>query len=164
MPHKRIAFYPCCADDFEESYVILSELVDEVIYCDLNKNIEDKFNKNRSFFPKAKFVLKDAIEAIDETNIIDVFFYRSDSNGEGGSSIYFFGDKLFPLIISKLNKNGALIISDGSNARGSNWRKMSKKDGVELYGRFFKLTEEQKYFSMRGNGPLLQINVSPKNI
>ena len=156
----KIAFYPCCADDFEESYAILDELADEIIYCDLNKYSQKRFLQQRSSFPKAHFILKDAIEAIKEMDCIDVFFYRKDSSGTGGSCIFFFGDKIFPSIVEKLNKNGALIISDGSNARGSNWRKMSRKNGVEFYGRYFKLSEEQLYYHFRGNGPLLTINAS----
>ena len=136
MQHKKIAFYPCCADDFEESYAILDDLADEIIYCGLSKSAQRTFNEKYKFFPKAKFILTDAVEAIKEINCIDVFFYRKDSNGEGGSAIYFFGDKIFPFIVEKLNKNGSLIISDGSNARGSNWRKMNSKNGAELYGRF----------------------------
>ena len=156
----KIAFYPCCANDFEESYAILSELVDKIIFCDLNKNAQNKFNEKRPFFPKAQFILKDAVEAIKEINCIDVFFYRKDSGGEGGSAIYFFGDRIFPFIVEKLNKNGVLIISDGSNARGSNWRKMSRKNGVELYGRFFKPADEQRYLECRGNGPVITIKVT----
>lgn len=154
----KTAFYPCCADDFEESYAILSELAEEIIFCDLNISAQKKLNKQRTSFPKAQFILRDAVEAIKEIECIDVFFYRKDSNGEGGSAIYFFGDKIFPFIVEKLNKNGALIISDGSNARGSNWRKMSRKNGVELYGRFFKPADEQKYLERRGNGPVMTIN------
>lgn len=159
MPHKRIAFYPCCADDFEEPYRILSELADEIIFCDLSKSYEKKFYGFQILYPKAKFILNDAVKTIIDLEVIDVFFYRKDSNGEGGSAIYFFGDKIFPLIISKLNKDGAILITDGSNARGSNWRKMNKEKGVLLYDRYFIPAKDQKYFELRGNGPLLQINV-----
>jgi hypothetical protein len=90
---------------------------------------------------------------------VDVFFYRKDSSGDGCSCIFFFGDKIFPFIVEKLYKNGALIISDGSNARGSNWKKMKRKNGVELFGRFFKPADEQKYLECRGNGPVFEIKV-----
>lgn len=155
----KIAFYPCCADDFEESYAILSELADEIIYCDLNKSAHKRFNEKQGSFPKAQYILRDAVETIKEMDCIDVFFYRKDSSGAGGSCIFFFGDKIFPFIVEKLNKNGALIISDGSNARGSNWRKMSRKNGVKLYGRNFKPADEQKYLECRGNGPVRTIVV-----
>jgi hypothetical protein len=160
MRHKKIAFYPCCADDFEESYAILNDLVDEIIYCDLNKYSLKRFMQKHLSFPKAQFILRDAVEAIKEIECIDVLFYRKDSSGEGGSAIYFFGDKIFPFIVEKLNKNGALIISDGSNARGSNWRKMSRKNGAELYGRNFKPADKQKYLEYRGNGPIIEIKVN----
>jgi hypothetical protein len=159
MPHKKIAFYPCCSDDFADSYLILSELVDTVIFCDVSKFAQKKFIEQRMNFPKAQFILMDAIEAIREMKCIDVFFYRKDSAGEGGSCIFFFGDRIFPFIVEKLNKNGALIISDGSNARGANWRKMKRKNGASLYGRNFKPAENQEYYNCRGNGPVLTIEV-----
>jgi hypothetical protein len=120
MQPKKIAFYPCCSHDFDESYSILSKLADRIIYCDLSKSAQKKFIAELASFPKAQFILRDAVEAIKEIDCIDVFFYRKDSAGEGGSSICFFGDKIFPLIVEKLNKNRAFIIRDGSNARGSN--------------------------------------------
>ena len=156
----KIAFYPCCADDFEESYAILDELVDEIIYCDMNKSAQRKFNEKRTSFPKAQFILRDAVEAIKEIDCIDFFFYRKDSAGAGGSCVFFFGDRVFPFIVEKLNKNGAIIISDGSNARGANWKKMSRKNGAELYGRQFKPADNQIYYNHRGNGPVLTIIVS----
>jgi len=161
MQHKKIAFYPCCSTDFPEAYSILCELVDEIIFCDISKLAERKFNEQKVVYPQATFLLKDAIEAIIVLEQIDVFFYRKDSNGEGGSNIFFFGDKVFPLIVEKLNKNGAIIISDGSNARGSNWRKMKRTNGVVIYDRFFKPAKEHKYAQIRGNGPVLTIDVYP---
>jgi len=81
MRHNKLAFYPCCSDDFVESYAILDKLVDKIIYCDLSKSAQKKFDEQHAFFPKAQFLLKDAIETIKEISCIDVFFYRKDSNG-----------------------------------------------------------------------------------
>jgi len=161
MQHKKIAFYPCCATDFAEPYRLLCELVDEIIFCDNNPSAEKEFIKLKLSYPEATFLLQDVIIALKEINHIDIFFYRKDSNGEGGSAIYFYGDHVFPLIVNKLNKSVAHIISDGSNARGSNWRKMKRTNGVIIYDRFFKPAKEHKYAQIRGNGPVLTIDVYP---
>lgn len=161
-PMTKIAFYPCCANDFTEPYSILSEIVDEIIFCDISPLAEKEFHKQQASFPKASFLLQDVIIALKEINYIDVFFYRKDSTGEGGSAIYFFGDHVFPLIVEKLNKDGALIISDGSNARGANWRKIKRTNGATRYGRIFKPTNDQPYIEIRGNGPVLRIEVLPE--
>ena len=114
MLHKRIAFYPCCSTDFAEPYDILNSLVDHIIFCDTSKSAKILFDSQESLFPKATFWLKDAVDAIKEINQIDVFFYRSDSSGEGGSGLFFFGDNIFPILVEKFNPKGAMIISDGS--------------------------------------------------
>lgn len=161
-PMTKVAFYPCCATDFAEPYKLLCELVDEIIFCDSNPTAEKEFIKVKLSYPKATFLLQDVIIALKEINQIDIFFYRKDSNGEGGSSIYFYGDIVFPLIVEKLNKDGALIISDGSNARGANWRKIKRTNGATRYGRTFKPSIEQPFIDIRGNGPVLRIEVLPE--
>ena len=161
-PMNRVAFYPCCANDFAEPYRLLCDLVDEIIFCDNNPKVEKEFTKLKLSYPKATFLLQDVIIALKEINHINVFFYRKDSNGEGGSSIFFFGDHVFPLIVEKLNKDGAFIISDGSNARGANWRKIKRTNGFIKHGRTFKPTIEQPFINIRGNGPVLRIEVLPK--
>ena len=157
----KIAFYPCCATDFAEPYDILNSLVDHIIFCDISKSAKILFDSQESLYPKATFWLKDALEAIKEINQIDVFFYRSDSAGEGGSGLFFFGDNIFPLLVEKFNSKGALIISDGSNARGANWRKIKSNNGAIKYSRKFKPIMEQKYSHIKGNGPIIIVEVFP---
>ena len=161
MLHKRTAFYPCCSTDFAEPYDILNSLVDQIIFCDISISAAILFKSQEFVFPKATFWQKDALEAIKEINQIDVFFYRGDSAGEGGSGLFFFGDNIFPLLVEKFNPQGALIISDGSNARGSNWRKIKRKNGVTRYSRLFKPALEQKYVMVKGNGSIHTIEVFP---
>lgn len=45
---------------------------------------------------------------------IDIFFYRGDSQGEGGSNFYWLNTKNFNLIINQFKPN-AVLISDLSN-------------------------------------------------
>ena len=143
-----------------KKYHFINKL-DEIIFCDNSITAQTEFNIQQHLYPKASFLLRDAILAIKEIEQIDIFFYRKDSNGEGGSSIYFYGDNIFPLIVEKLNPKGALIISDGSNARGANWRKIKRKNGAVRYNRQFKPTDEQQYLTLRGNGPVYKIMVLP---
>jgi len=161
MLHKKLALYPCCSTDFAVPYEILSPLVDQIIFCDKSKSAADIFNVQEALFPKATFWLKDAIDAIKEINQIDVFFYRNDSAGEGGSRLFFFGDSIFPILVEKFNPHGALIISDGSNARGANWRKIKRNNGAIKYSRQFRPALEQKYLQIKGNKPIIIIEVAP---
>jgi len=57
---------------------------------------------------------RDAFEVFQELDMLSVFFYRNDSSGEGGSGVWWLGERLFNMIIDKL-VDGALIITDGSN-------------------------------------------------
>lgn len=45
---------------------------------------------------------------------ISIFFYRRDSDGEGGSEQYWFSPTLFNLVLYKMI-DGGLIVTDGSN-------------------------------------------------
>jgi hypothetical protein len=157
--HKTISFYPCCLFDFIEPYNILSKLTDEVIFCDISKSAQRRYKELRDKMPQSRFILADAIETIEKLQQIDIFFYRKDSGGEGGSRIFFFGDKVFPILVKKFNPNGAEIISDGSNARGKNWSKMKRNNGVQLYDRYFKKNAIQNYLELEGNSQLISIKV-----
>lgn len=159
--HKTISFYPCCLFDFSEPYNILSKLTDEVVFCDISKSAEKRYKELKDSMPHSKFFLADAITTLESLEQIDIFFYRKDSGGEGGSRIFFFGDRVLPLLVNKFSPNGAEIISDGSNARGKNWSKMKRNNGVQLFGRYFKKNEVQNYFELEGNRPILSIKVHP---
>lgn len=57
----------------------------------------------------------DAEEIFPKMNRIDVFFYRGDSQGEGGSNIYWL-DKYIQEILRKMPPKG-YIVTDGSNCK-----------------------------------------------
>ena len=52
----------------------------------------------------------------DDFKKISVFFYRGDSDGEGGSGMKWFLKDKFGMIVEKMI-NGGLIVTDGSNQR-----------------------------------------------
>ncbi len=56
----------------------------------------------------------DNLEAFELVNNISVFFYRGDSDGEGGSGQMWMGPELFPKIVKKLTQR-AIIVTDGAN-------------------------------------------------
>ncbi|MCK9330307.1 MAG: hypothetical protein M0Q94_10575 [Candidatus Cloacimonetes bacterium] len=60
----------------------------------------------------------DAIASLykDDFKKISVFFYRGDSDGEGGSGLKWFLKDKFKIIVEKMI-NGGLIVTDGSNQR-----------------------------------------------
>ena len=73
------------------------------------------------------------LELNDES--LDIFVHRGDGEGEGGSGVFYLGNRkskykpiscLFDKIIQKL-KDGALIISDGSNVDFKKLRTFYKK-------------------------------------
>jgi hypothetical protein len=160
---NTVSFYPCCSKDILETYDILSKISDLVIYCDNSTSSFKYFESIKAKVPKAIFIHDDAIKTLESLQVIDIFFYRRDSAYEGGSGLYFFGDKYFPSVVSKLNSNGALIISDGSNARGKNWSKMKRKNGFSNYGRSFIKSIDQNYLQIKGNGEVISIDVLPLN-
>lgn len=61
----------------------------------------------------------DAVEALNQLNRIDVFFFRRDCprEGEGSSGLPFLGDTLFSRVVHRLSKNG-LIVTDGAHMSG----------------------------------------------
>jgi hypothetical protein len=160
---NTVSFYPCCSKDILETYEILSKISDLIVYCDTSTSSLKYFESIKVHIPKAIFIHDDAIKTLESLKFIDVFFYRRDSAYEGGSGLYFFGDKYFASVVSKLNSKGALIISDGSNSRGKNWSKMKRKNGFFVYGRFFIKSATQNYLHMKGNGELISIDVHPSN-
>jgi hypothetical protein len=69
--------------------------------------------------------------------------YRRDSDGEGGSGIFVLGDSVLPLILKRFPSEGGLIISDGSNSRGGNFRKMKRHSRLHKHGwNFVKLADQ----------------------
>lgn len=148
MPHK-VAFYPCSASDVREPLRLLAGLVDEVIFCD----IRDCFNapKQRpsedlsSSLPLSTFRVGDARDVIQSISRIDLLFYRKDSEGEGGSRLFVLGDSVLPAILAKFPSTGGMIVTDGSNSRGSNFERMIRKSGLVKHGWKFAKAAEQPF-------------------
>ncbi len=161
MQPKIISFYPCCHYDILESYEVLDQISDQIIYCDKSTSSLKYFESIRKQVPNAIFKCEDAIKVLKELEAINVFFYRKDSAGEGGSGLFFFGDQYFPLLVEKLSPYGSKIISDGSNSRGKNWRKMNRTNGAILYGRKFIKSINQDLIYLKGNGEVITIDVEP---
>lgn len=141
MSHK-VAFYPCCRLDFERPLQILAEYADEVVFCDIDIRIAAEqqilIAKRSNTSPRARVQCGDAREVVKEVQQIDVLFYRRDGVGEGGSGLFVLGDSFLPDILARFPTSGGLIITDGSNSRGSNFRRMIRRSGLEKHGwRFF---------------------------
>ena len=93
--------------------------------------------------PVARFIVGDVREVLPNLSTIDVLFYRRDSDGEGGSDVFVLGDSILPLILNRFPSAGGLIISDGSNSRGGNFRKMKRQSGLRKHGwNFVRLTDQ----------------------
>ena len=151
MSH-RIAFYPCCADDISEPRQLLTELVDEIIYCDRRKPRSWSFESKRIEPPIVRFVQDDAKQFIPKLPPIKVFFYRRDSSGEGGSGLYLLGKKWLEEILRHFSPEGGLIITDGSNSRSGLFRKMIRPDGYtrNSWGWRFRPALEQNWLESHG--------------
>jgi hypothetical protein len=155
MPH-RVAFYPCCATDLLEPLSILEGLADEVVFCDINRRLLPRWKareQERAVSElQATFMIADARDAVQELPIIDVRFYRRDGTGEGGSGIFVLGDSFLPFILERFNPVGGLIITDGSNSRDGNFKKMIGQNGLEKHGWSFSARGRQPVGSNSGFG------------
>lgn len=159
----RIAVYPCCESDIAEPTRIIKKagLADQVIFCDKKKNFRSRApgvqgaawsNPKTKFFHNAvkqnlslpcSFVQGDFRATLDELPIFDVFFYRRDSQREGGSGLWMFGDILFPRILGKMLGRRSYIISDGSNDQHNIFKEIQAPGGFKIYGRHFQLHKQQ---------------------
>lgn len=142
----RVGFYPCCSCDIEQPLELLRGFVDVVVFCDIDAKVRHYINKFRAApdGPSARFERGDAREVIEGLERIDVLFYRRDSSGEGGSGLLVLGHIFLRPLLKKLPADGALIITDGSNSRGNNFKKMCKA-GLSLDGWLLKAAEVQPY-------------------
>lgn len=149
----RVAFYPCCDRDIEEPLTLLKPFVDDVIFCDINSSLLPRWRASISSLvggPNASFRVGDVRQVISTIEIIDVLFYRGDSAGEGGSSVFVLGDSFLPSILERFHPEGGLIITDGSNSRGSNFERMIRKSGMKKHGWSFHNLPEQPYVEHNG--------------
>lgn len=161
MPPKT-AFYPCCARDIVEPIQLLSEYVDRIYFCDIRQVGKSLVAQNRARQPRPIYLQGDAREVIKTIEQIDVLFYRRDSNGEGGSALYVLGDSFFPRILEKFNPYGGFIITDGSNRRGSIYKRMNRNSGYNGYGWHIYKTIEQPFETEHGL-LLFAVHRSPAN-
>lgn len=155
----KTAFYPCCANDFSESITLLRHYVNRVIFCDPNHrlNFPAYLQQNKSM--SAELWRGDALAAIPVLPEIDVLFYRRDNpEGEGGSGLFVLGDVFLRPFMENFSKDGGLIITDGSNSRGGNFKRMVRKSGLEKFGRHFTASKSQPLLDCHG---LWVIDVSP---
>ena len=142
---RKIAVYPCCGSDFRQPMFILRNYVDHVIFCDIDKKRYNAFEifktkNNIPLKPTCEFYLGDAIECLRSLKTLDVLYYKGDGAGEGGSGILILGDRVLEWLVPKMTYTG-LIITDGSNSRGSNFERMVRPSGLDKHGRHFSLVE-----------------------
>lgn len=161
VPH-RVAFYPCCHEDIEKPRLLLAGIVDEIIFCDTNTFLPERWARREQSegpsLPKTTLRLNDLRDEVNHIPVIDVLFYRRDSPGEGGSGVYVLGDSVLPSILRRMNPSGGLIITDGSNSRGSNFKRMKRRSGLIKHGCRFGAPEEQPFLEKY---KLWKIRVTP---
>ncbi len=134
----RIAFYPCCARDFLEPLEMLSNYVDEVIFCDPNPNLKAELAslnvQEKEYLPTARLISDGARRGIRTLERIDVLFYRKDSMGEGGSGVLVLAKPFLLTVLEKMPPEGGLIITDGSNHGNHYYQKTFRPQGVNKFG------------------------------
>lgn len=152
MSH-RLAFYPCCCLDVVEPVTLVQPYADRIIFCDIDTRLESEWQARGSRLPdsvQAEFRIDDARNVIASMDQIDVLFYRGDSGGEGGSALFVLGDSVLPSILAKFPSKGGLIITDGSNSRGSNFKRMIRRSGLRKHGWIFNLALAQPLLESHG--------------
>lgn len=148
MQH-RVAFYPCCGLDIERPLELLRPYADEVIFCDINRSLQRRWQKCLNPIapsgPRPTFLTGDARETISQITQINVLFYRKDSDCEGGSGVFVLGDSFLPHVLRRFPLEEGVIITDGSNSRGSNFKRMIRSNGLCKDGWFFLKSPLQPY-------------------
>jgi hypothetical protein len=161
-PH-RIAFYPCCAEDIEEPRHFLAPYVDEILFCDLKKPKAWNNFRDEPDLPVATFLQGDVRELIATLPLLFVLFYRNDSSGEGGSSQHIVGKELLPKILSRFDRCGGWIFTDGANSNGG--KTLKKLLGADGYGKpswgFHMRRVDGCNLRNRLDAPVHAIEVSP---
>jgi hypothetical protein len=151
----RVAFYPCCGLDIQRPLELLRPYADEVAFCDINKSLRAQWHNRLKTSvptgPQPKFLIGDVREAISRVKLINVLFYRKDSDGEGGSRVFVLGDSFLPYLLQRFPADEGLIITDGSNSRGANFKRMIRPSGMCKHGWFFCRAAEQPYIESDGS-------------
>lgn len=164
---EKVAFYPCCGNDFSEPLKILKGRVNRVFFCDIKSAYHDRFSqfKMSDEYPKgidAFFLCCDAQEALEFLGQIDVFFYRCDSNGEGGSKVCVFSEDYFLRIVSKMPQGNGIIVTDGSNCWKNTFAKIIRPQGTRRYGWRVKPIAENPIKTRRGDLWVLSVKYEGK--
>lgn len=151
---RRVAFYPCCSTDVDEPLTLLRDFADEVVFCDVNPSLPRRWREIAARvaegLPSASFLSEDVHTAVDRVERIDVLFYRHDSGGEGGSGIFILGDSFLPRLLRRFPVEGGYLITDGSNSRGSNFKRMTRPSGLTKHGWHFNKADEQPFLAEHG--------------
>lgn len=142
----RTAFYPCCGTDFGVPIKLLRPFSDRIIFCDINLEVKETYEKiiSKRITNNAnyKLIIDSAHNAINRIQKIDVLFYRCDSGGEGGSNVRVLGDRFLSLVLARMPLSGGLIITDGSNLRFGGIKKFLRESGREISGWHVQLHPE----------------------
>ena len=150
----RVAFYPCCATDVAEPLELLRGFAEEVVFCDRNISLQKCWNQEllrlAPDLPRPRFVAEDVRAAVEQLPRIDVLFYRRDSDGEGGSGVFVLGDSFLWRIVDRFPDFGGRIVTDGSNDRGSNFKRMIRRTGLTKKGWHFEKGVHQPFFDEYG--------------
>ncbi len=152
MSH-RTAFYPCCCRDVVQPVDLIQPYADRIVFCDIDSSLEAEWQARSPLLPgsvQTQFRVDDALNVIASMDQIDVLFYRGDSEGEGGSGVFVLGDSVLPSILAKFPSQGGLIITDGSNSRGSNFKRMIRRSGLRKHGWRFNLAQAQPLLKSHG--------------
>jgi len=88
---------------------------------------------------------EDVRTVVDRIERIDVLFYRRDSGGEGGSGVFVLGDSFLPRLLGRFSVNGGVLITDGSNSRGGNFKRMTGSSGLTKHGWHFEQAVDQPF-------------------
>ena len=164
---EKVAFYPCCGNDFYEPLNILAGQVSRVVFCDIDAARHGHFNdfKLSGKCPpsiEASFLCLDAKEALDSFAQIDVFFYRCDSSGEGGSRVGVFSEDYFLKMVSKMPKDHGVIFTDGSNCWKNTFAKIIRQQGSRRFGWRIKPIVENPIRTRRGDLWVLSVKYEGK--
>ncbi len=146
------AFYPCCASDIRTPRIILRGVVDEIVFCDLKKPANWEVERGKTITPRIRYLQEDVATALQTLPPINVFFYRNDSPGEGGSGLYLLSRKWLERIVQCFDPFGGLIITDKSNSSGRFIRKVERPGGYtrKSWGWHFSMPTGQPFLETHG--------------
>lgn len=142
----KTGFYPACGRDVKEPLSILGDLVDRVVFCDINPLLQDSWSKLitrklTTYKAVPEFVVGHAKDVLLSLDRLDVLFHRKDGMGEGGSGLPIFSKDWLKIITDKMPEEGGMIITDGSNTWGHQFKKILRDDGLALCDWKFTLNQ-----------------------